>query len=143
MFAAQLCLDLALSGECEPLIAHALHEELHRHKKDVLESGVLGRMITVHAAIEQGRTEEPTNQRGPRRIEGAYRDWADVASFGPKVDVLGAVDPLGGDPLLLHTAVPSTVGTPGSEPYMSASRGPDPFQRKCVRAFGSTGLAVW
>jgi len=124
IFAAQLCVDLALSGECEPIIVHALHEELHRHKKDVLESGVLGRMVTVHAAIEQGRTEEATNQRGPKRMEGAFRDWAEVANFGPKVEVLNL--DAATDPFL--SGVTSAVATPGADPYGVPVAPP----RKCV-----------
>lgn len=129
IFAAQLCVDLALSGECEPLIVHALHEELHRHKKDVLESGVLGRMVTVHAAIEQGRTEEATNQRGPKRMEGAFRDWAEVANFGPKVELVN-LDAAAGDPFLTG-GVASAAGTPGGDPY--GFRPPEP-PRKSVRS---------
>lgn len=40
-FTRQLCLDLGLSGEAIPLIAHAIHEELIRHKRDAIEWGVI------------------------------------------------------------------------------------------------------
>ncbi|KAF8825724.1 hypothetical protein HHX47_DHR6000206 [Lentinula edodes] len=41
-FSLQLCADLGLSGEAIPLIAHAVHEELCRHRRDVIDWGVLG-----------------------------------------------------------------------------------------------------
>ncbi|KAJ2916119.1 hypothetical protein MD484_g4268, partial [Candolleomyces efflorescens] len=40
-FARKLCAELGLTGEAIPLIAHAVHEELVKHKKDVIEWGVL------------------------------------------------------------------------------------------------------
>ncbi|KAL4081253.1 hypothetical protein J3A83DRAFT_4356033 [Scleroderma citrinum] len=41
-FSKQLCGELGLSGEAIPLIAHAIHEELIKHKKDAIEWGVIG-----------------------------------------------------------------------------------------------------
>lgn len=41
-FAKALCADIGLTGEAAPLIAHALHEEILKHKKDALEWGVIG-----------------------------------------------------------------------------------------------------
>lgn len=41
-FSRKLCAELGLTGEAIPLIAHAVHEELVKHKKDVIEWGVLG-----------------------------------------------------------------------------------------------------
>ena len=41
-FTHQLCLDLGLSGEAGPLIAHAIHEELVKHKRDAIEWGLIG-----------------------------------------------------------------------------------------------------
>ncbi|KAL5482691.1 SFH1 [Sanghuangporus weigelae] len=41
-FARQLCADIGLTGEALPLIAHALHEEILKHKKDAIEWGVIG-----------------------------------------------------------------------------------------------------
>jgi len=40
-FAKTLCTDLGLGGEAIPLVAHAIHEELIKHKRDVLEWGVV------------------------------------------------------------------------------------------------------
>ncbi|KAH9057388.1 hypothetical protein EDB87DRAFT_1631686 [Lactarius vividus] len=36
-FSPRLYLDLGLSGEAEPLIVHAVHEELMKHMKDAIE----------------------------------------------------------------------------------------------------------
>jgi len=41
-FAIKLCADLGLSGEAPPLVAHAIHEELIKHKRDAIEWGVVG-----------------------------------------------------------------------------------------------------
>jgi len=41
-FANSLCSDLGLSGESSPLIAHAIYEELLRHKRDAVEWGIIG-----------------------------------------------------------------------------------------------------
>lgn len=35
-------MDLGLTGEAAPLIAHAIHEEITKHKKDAIEWGVIG-----------------------------------------------------------------------------------------------------
>ncbi|KAJ8464080.1 hypothetical protein ONZ45_g17361 [Pleurotus djamor] len=42
VFSQKLCMELGLSGEAVPLIAHAVHEELVKHKKDAVEWGVIG-----------------------------------------------------------------------------------------------------
>ncbi|KAI6113412.1 hypothetical protein EDD16DRAFT_1484126 [Pisolithus croceorrhizus] len=41
-FSKQLCAELGLAGEAIPLIAHAIHEELIKHKRDAIEWGVIG-----------------------------------------------------------------------------------------------------
>ena len=57
-FSKQLCVELGLSGEAIPLIAHAIHEELIKHKKDAIEWGVIGgdvhRDSTGHGASGPG-----------------------------------------------------------------------------------------
>lgn len=49
-FAKGLCADIGLSGEAIPLIAHALHEEILKHKKDAIEWGVIGGDIPAPSA---------------------------------------------------------------------------------------------
>ena len=41
-FAKRLCADIGLTGEAAPLIAHAMHEEILKHKKDAIEWGMIG-----------------------------------------------------------------------------------------------------
>ncbi|KAI0301230.1 hypothetical protein B0F90DRAFT_1810215 [Multifurca ochricompacta] len=58
-FTHQLCLDLGLTSEAEPLIAHAIHEELMKHKKDAIEWGVIGGFPTEQtASAEDGAKDK-------------------------------------------------------------------------------------
>ncbi|EIN12553.1 SNF5-domain-containing protein [Punctularia strigosozonata HHB-11173 SS5] len=41
-FSQKLCAELGLAGEAVPLVAHAVHEEIVKHKKDAIEWGVIG-----------------------------------------------------------------------------------------------------
>ncbi|KAI0276772.1 hypothetical protein BGY98DRAFT_983642 [Russula aff. rugulosa BPL654] len=100
-FTHQLCLDLGLAGEAEPLIAHAIHEELMRHKKDAIEWGVIGGFPTEQAATTEdgprdknktglglgwGRT--PREGRGPRILRSVWRDWAEAEEFKTRWEML-------------------------------------------------------
>ncbi|KAG8904362.1 Chromatin structure remodeling complex protein sfh1 [Tulasnella sp. 403] len=82
-FAKQLCADLGLRGEAIPIVAHALHEEIIKHKKDAVEWGVLG---GLGAVPEDGGYRR--NQRGPRRLRGVWRDWLEYKDYGPTLEVL-------------------------------------------------------
>lgn len=107
-FTHQLCLDLGLAGEAEPLIAHAIHEELMRHRKDAIEWGVIGGFPTEQAATTEdgprdksglglmkdktglglgwGRT--PREGRGPRILRSVWRDWAEAEEFKTRWEML-------------------------------------------------------
>jgi chromatin structure-remodeling complex subunit SFH1 len=107
-FTHQLCLDLGLAGEAEPLIAHAIHEELMRHRKDSIEWGVIGGFPTEQAATTEdgakdksalgvmkdktglglgwGRT--PKEGRGPRILRSVWRDWAEAEEFKTRWEML-------------------------------------------------------
>jgi hypothetical protein len=107
-FTHQLCLDLGLAGEAEPLIAHAIHEELMRHRKDAIEWGVVGGFPTEQAATTEdgprdksglglmkdktglglgwGRT--PREGRGPRILRSVWRDWAEAEEFKTRWEML-------------------------------------------------------
>jgi chromatin structure-remodeling complex subunit SFH1 len=107
-FTHQLCLDLGLTGEAEPLISHAIHEELMRHKKDAIEWGVIGGFPTEQAATTEdgakdksglglmkdktglglgwGRT--PKEGRGPRILRSVWRDWAEAEEFKTRWEML-------------------------------------------------------
>ncbi|KAI9507622.1 SNF5-domain-containing protein [Russula earlei] len=107
-FTHKLCLDLGLAGEAEPLIAHAIHEELMRHRKDAIEWGVIGGFPTEQAATTEdgakdkgglglmkdktglglgwGRT--PKEGRGPRVLRSVWRDWAEAEEFKTRWEML-------------------------------------------------------
>ena len=107
-FTHQLCLDLGLAGEAEPLIAHAVHEELMKHKKDAIEWGVIGGFPMEQAATAEdgskdksalgvmkdktglglgwGRT--PKEGRGPRILRSVWRDWAEAEEFKTRWEML-------------------------------------------------------
>jgi chromatin structure-remodeling complex subunit SFH1 len=89
-FTAVLCADVGLSSEAKPMIAHAIHEELLKHKKDVIEWGVLegGGEWKSHAAglgNAWGR-----KGKGPKRMKGIWRDWAEILSgeYSPRIEEL-------------------------------------------------------
>lgn len=68
--------DLSLSPSAAPVIAHALHEELHRSKRACLELGLF------HA-------DEATRlRRGAKPLEGVWREWNEAQGFGPRVERL-------------------------------------------------------
>ena len=107
-FTHQLCLDLGLAGEAAPLIAHAIHDELMRHRKDAIEWGVIGGFPTEQAATTEdgprdksglglmkdktglglgwGRT--PREGRGPRILRSVWRDWAEAEEFKTRWEML-------------------------------------------------------
>ena len=108
-FTRQLCLDLGLAGEAEPLIAHAVHEELMKHKKDAIEWGVIGGFPVEQATTAEdggakdkgalgimkdktglglgwGRT--PKEGRGPRILRSVWRDWAEAEEFKTRWEML-------------------------------------------------------
>lgn len=62
-FASKLCAELGLGGEAIPLVAHAIHEELVKHKRDAIEWGVIGG--------EPQREEFPSSTSAPGAGAGA------------------------------------------------------------------------
>lgn len=110
-FSLTLCADLGLSGEAVPLIAHAIHEELVKHKRDAIEWGVIGGDQHAAAAEEQvdrprdrsglsllkdktglglgwGRT--PKDGRGPKPLRSVWRDWEEAEQYKTRFEVLSA-----------------------------------------------------
>lgn len=83
-FATTLCADLGLPSSAVPLLTHAVHEELLRHKKDCLELGFVG----AGWSLGQGKTQGG-KVVGPRPLEGAWRGWEEGSEFEP---VLREVD---------------------------------------------------
>ncbi|SCZ88006.1 BZ3500_MvSof-1268-A1-R1_Chr2-1g04129 [Microbotryum saponariae] len=77
LFASVLVRDISLPSSASPLIATAIYEELHRLKKDCLQMGLIG--------DEEGGVPR---RRGPRPLEGVWRDWNETKDFGPSVEIL-------------------------------------------------------
>ncbi|WVR05628.1 hypothetical protein IAU60_002650 [Kwoniella sp. DSM 27419] len=84
VFAKQYCAELGLTGEAIPLVAHAIHEELLKHKKDALE---LDLFATTHpeqqAKFERTGMPKTNSKRGPKGLKGVWRDWVERQEFGP------------------------------------------------------------
>ncbi|KAI0031925.1 hypothetical protein K488DRAFT_78798 [Vararia minispora EC-137] len=100
-FTLQLCHDLGLSGEALPLIAHAIHEELLKHKKDVVEWGVAGgspeeqtdgaaALLKDKTGLGMGWSRTPREGRGPRVLRSVWRDWAEAEEFQTRWEELTA-----------------------------------------------------
>lgn len=82
-FARILCADIGLHGEAVPLVAHALYEEILKHKKDAIEWGVL----TAEPLSARARARNPFGP-GPRPLIGVWRDWTEVPEFTPRLEVM-------------------------------------------------------
>jgi chromatin structure-remodeling complex subunit SFH1 len=98
-FATQLCADLGLAGEAAPLIAHAVHEELLRHKRDALEWGVLGGAAADADSVLKdktglglgwGKAPKDGRGRGPKTLRSVWRDWQEAEEFATRFEVLTA-----------------------------------------------------
>ncbi|KAI0795188.1 SNF5-domain-containing protein [Irpex lacteus] len=105
-FATTLCSDLGLSGEAIPLIAHAIHEELIKHKRDAIEWGVLGGETAEDAdrprdksgyglfkdktGLGLGWGRAPKDGRGPKPLRSVWRDWQEAEEFRTRFEVLTA-----------------------------------------------------
>lgn len=82
LFASQYILDLGLPLSSAPLIAHAVHEEVLRCKRECFEHGLIG------SNTAQQRDVEGIIRRGPRKLEGVWREWTEANNFGPRVEEL-------------------------------------------------------
>ncbi|KAJ3884956.1 hypothetical protein GG344DRAFT_91416 [Lentinula edodes] len=113
-FSLQLCADLGLSGEAIPLIAHAIHEELCRHRRDVVDWGVLGAHPPLNSNSNSnsgiggsvgdsegtvkdrtglglgslGRPSRERDGRYPKPLRSAWRDWAEAEEYATRWEVL-------------------------------------------------------
>lgn len=90
------------------MIAHAVHEELIKHKHDAWEWGVLA--IEQHHAADEDRPRDrsgasllkdktglglawgraPKDGRGPKALRGVWRDWQEAEEFRTRFEVLTA-----------------------------------------------------
>ena len=108
VFAATLCADLGLAGEAIPLVAHAVHEELIKHKRDAIEWGVIGTETHTSRAPDEPRDRSgfglmkdktglglgwgraPKDGRGPKPLRSVWRDWQEAEEFRTRFEVLTA-----------------------------------------------------
>ncbi|KAJ7701426.1 hypothetical protein B0H17DRAFT_1004908 [Mycena rosella] len=87
-FAKTLCRELGLTGEAVPLVAHAIHEELMKHKKDAVEWGVVdGGGMRDKTGLGLGSV---ARGRGPKALESVWRDWQEADEFRTRFEVLSA-----------------------------------------------------
>lgn len=112
-FTQKLCTELGLSGEAAPLISHAIHEELIKHKKDAVEWGVIGgdkelaeealaaaadkprdksgaSLLKDKTGLGLGWGRAPKDGRGPKVLKSVWRDWAELEDFKTRFEVLSA-----------------------------------------------------
>ncbi|KIY61776.1 SNF5-domain-containing protein [Cylindrobasidium torrendii FP15055 ss-10] len=92
-FTKQMCAEMGLGGEAGPLIAHAIHEELLKHKKDALEWGVLGPTSQQdRSAVMKDRTGlggwSGRGGRAPQTLQSVWRDWVDLNEFSTRWEEL-------------------------------------------------------
>jgi chromatin structure-remodeling complex subunit SFH1 len=107
-FTSSYIRDLGLTGEAGPLIAHAIHEELLKHKKDALEldlfalthplqqarfeKGVVPKTVGDRRRVRDrggGGGRGAAAGRGPEGLKGVWRDWGEREEFGPVLLELG------------------------------------------------------
>ncbi|KLT45638.1 SNF5-domain-containing protein [Cutaneotrichosporon oleaginosum] len=93
-FARHYCAELGLTGEAVPLITHAIHEELLKHKRDALELELFARTHPLEQAKWEKSANHPkTNFRhGARGLVGVWRDWWERDEFSPILIELTAED---------------------------------------------------
>ncbi|KIJ62544.1 hypothetical protein HYDPIDRAFT_93856 [Hydnomerulius pinastri MD-312] len=110
-FSQQLCAELGLSGEAIPLIAHAMHEEIMKHKKDAIEWGVIagerdpvssaadgtatgggggGVVVKDKTGLGMGWGRTPKDGRGPKTLQSVWREWSEAEEFRTRFEVLSA-----------------------------------------------------
>lgn len=76
-----MCAEIGLGGEALPMITHAITEELLKHKRDAIDCGLLATGSSVGY-----------NRKGPRVLEGVWRDWAEAENFAPRREALSRVE---------------------------------------------------
>ncbi|ORY24684.1 hypothetical protein BCR39DRAFT_546165 [Naematelia encephala] len=86
LFAKHYCTELGLTGEAIPLVAHAITDELLKHRRDALELELFARSHpTEQAKWDKGSSGIPrvNDRRGAKRLVGVWRDWWERDEFGP------------------------------------------------------------
>ncbi|WVQ85596.1 hypothetical protein IAT38_007762 [Cryptococcus sp. DSM 104549] len=86
VFAKHYCAELGLTGEAIPTIAHAITEELLKHKRDALELELFARTHPEEQAKwdkAPGGQPRVNSRYGAKRLVGVWRDWWEREEFGP------------------------------------------------------------
>ncbi|KAF9562585.1 SNF5-domain-containing protein [Agrocybe pediades] len=111
-FSVKLCAELGLTGEAVPLVAHAVHEEIMKHKKDAIEWGVIGGdrdiadeptvgthekrdrsgfgLVKDKTGLGLGWGRAPRDGRGPKTLKSVWRDWQEAEEFRTTFEELTA-----------------------------------------------------
>ncbi|KAF7298788.1 SWI/SNF chromatin remodeling complex [Mycena indigotica] len=90
-FATTLCRELGLSGEAVPLVSHAVHEEILKHKKDCVEWGVVDNSgYGVRDKTGLGLGSVGRAKGGPKVLESVWRDWQEADELRTRFEVLSA-----------------------------------------------------
>ena len=85
-FAKHYCTELGLTGEAIPLVAHAIHEEILKHKRDCLELELFAKTHPDEQAKwerSHGGAPRTTSRTGAKGLKGIWRDWMDREEYGP------------------------------------------------------------
>jgi chromatin structure-remodeling complex subunit SFH1 len=74
-----------LTGEAAPLIAHAITDELIKHKRDALELELFARTHPYQQAKWEKTPGQPkvSDRKGAKGLIGVWRDWWEREEFGP------------------------------------------------------------
>jgi len=85
LFARSYCKDLGLTGEAAPLIAHAITDELIKHKRDALELELFAHTHPTQQAKWEKTPGQPkvSDRKGAKGLVGVWRDWWEREEFGP------------------------------------------------------------
>jgi chromatin structure-remodeling complex subunit SFH1 len=88
-FAKQLCADLGLGGEAVMIVSHAVHEEIFRLKREVIEVGLVGKNLVDLGKVQAIASGIPGRSViGPKRLDSVWRDWNEAKMYGPQVEIL-------------------------------------------------------
>ncbi|KAE9384741.1 SNF5-domain-containing protein [Gymnopus androsaceus JB14] len=100
VFASQLCRELGLGGEAVSLVACAVHDELRKHRRDVVEWGLVDDSLIVRKDAGEttwkdksglasgGRRDRDREGRYPRPLRSAFRDYQESEEYGTRWEEL-------------------------------------------------------
>lgn len=86
VFAKHYCSEIGLTGEAIPLVAHAIIDEILKHKKDALDLQLFRDSHPNEQAKHEkapGAGPKTTSRTGAQPLLGVWRDWWEREDFGP------------------------------------------------------------